>query len=122
MKNAIRLGVALVILLGALTGCQLYNAINLIWDVNVIAQIPATTNVRVTYTVQNLGKYDLTGVNLLMAVDRTGDGLYDAQAWTPDFNISQGQIITTTVDVYGVGAIGVLAMAAVLSVDMDKPN
>jgi hypothetical protein len=122
MKNAIRLAAALVVMLVALTGCQLYNAINLIWSINALAQIGLSPDVRVTYTVQNLGKYDLNGVNLLMAVDRTGDGFYEAQAWTPDFNITQGQIITTTVDVYGVGTMALLPMAAVLSIDMDKPQ
>jgi hypothetical protein len=119
MKNAIRLSIALIVLLLALTSCTLYNGINLIWDWSLIQNL--APYYRVHYTVQNLGKVDLTGVNLLWGVDVNGDTLPDGQAWTPDFSLSQGQTVSTTVDVYTLVAPSAPLEATVLSVDMDKP-
>jgi hypothetical protein len=122
MKNAIRLSIALIVLLVALTSCTLYNGINLIWDWSNI-NLLAGNYYRVTYTVQNLGKVDLTGVNLLWGVDVNNDTYPEGQSWTSDFSISQGAtLVNQTIDVYAPGGIIPPSLnAMVLSVDMDKP-
>ncbi|MGA2479400.1 MAG: hypothetical protein ABSG63_11685 [Spirochaetia bacterium] len=122
MKNAIKLSIALIVLLVALTGCSLYNGINLIWDWSNINPL-AGNYYRVTYTVQNLGKVDLTGVNLLWGVDVNNDTYPEGQSWTSDFSISQGAtLVNQTIDVYALGGVIPPLNAMVLSVDMDKPN
>ena len=121
MKNAIRLSIALIVLLVALTSCNLYNGINLIWDWSFINPL-AGNYYRVTYTVQNLGKVDLTGVNLLWGVDVNNDTYPEGQSWTSDFSISQGAtLVNQTVNVYAPGGVTPPLNAMVLSVDMDKP-
>jgi hypothetical protein len=124
MKNAIRLGVALVVLLIALTSCSLYQAINVGWTIGTISRFSGSTVI--PYTAMNLGKYDLTGINLQFTVDLNGDGYFDPQspylepsAWTPDFSLSQGGSITSSITIYHVGTSP--GLAAVTAVDMDKP-
>ena len=76
---------------------------------------------QVTFQVYNLGKYDLTGINLLIGLDTTGDGLWDVKGWTADFSLSQNGMTTQGVDFVGVPYSGTYN-AFVLSVDMDKPH
>jgi hypothetical protein len=118
MSRLFRLSVVLASLLVALTGCELFNGINLAWSIESVT--PSVSSAHVTYTVRNLGKYDLTGVNLEIGVDVHGDGTYPRSAWTPDFSIGQGQVLYGSLDVYtGTPPIG---WATVISVDMDKPK
>lgn len=121
MKNLVRFSVFLAALLVSLSGCELYNAINLAWNIdNVIPGVPFT---HVVYTVQNMGKDDLTGVNLQVGVDMTGNGVsYPCSAWTPDFSIHEGQTIHGSIDVPIPGVVLPAGWATVLSVDMDNPK
>jgi hypothetical protein len=118
MKNMVRFAIVFAVLLAALTGCELYQAVNLTWSIDRITQLGGTT--RVSYTVQNLGKIDLTGVNLEIGVDMAGNGTYPISAWTPDFAIDQNQIQYRSIDLVtgGMPAGG----AMVLSIDMDNPK
>jgi hypothetical protein len=118
MRNAIKLGIAIIVLLVALTSCNLYQAINLDWGDAVISGNGSHT--QVSYQVYNLGKYDLTGINLLIGLDTTGDGLWDYSAWTADFSLSQNSSTTQGVDFIGISYFASYN-AYVLSVDMDKP-
>lgn len=106
-------------LLAAVAGCELYQGINLGW--NVTAVTPITANVyRVSYTVQNPGKYDLHGVNLQIGLDIYGNGSYYVAGWTPDFTINQGQVLYGTLDIFT--TVTPAGGASVLSVDMDSPS
>jgi hypothetical protein len=105
--------------LAAFTGCELYQAINVTWSIDSITLVPLSGAYRISYTVQNLGKIDLTGVNLEIGADMVGNGTYFYSTWTPDFSLNQNQIKYGYVDLY----TGTLpAAAAVLSVDMDNPS
>jgi hypothetical protein len=124
MKNAIRLGIALIVLLLALTSCNLYNEINLGWTIDSFALASGSTFIN--YTATNYGKYDLTGVNLQFTVDINGDKYFDPlpptsepSAWTPDFSLSQGQSYSSSITITHAGTgFGV----AVTDTDMDKPR
>jgi hypothetical protein len=118
VKGMFKLAIVLSVLLVAATGCDLYQAINIGWSINGLTPIGGFT--RVSYTVQNLGKYDLTGVNLKIGVDVLGNGTYPAAQWTPDFSISQGQVLYGSIDIVTGGAP--LGGAMVLGVDMDNPK
>jgi hypothetical protein len=122
MKNAIRLAVALVVLLVALTSCTLYNAINVGWTINSVTAIANHTIV--DFTATNYGKYDLAGVNLLICVDLNNNGVYsvtEPAGWTPDFSLSQNQSYSSSIDISHVGFTN-FGWATVISVDMDKPS
>jgi hypothetical protein len=118
MKRLARVFIVLTALLASLTGCQLYNAINLAWSINSVSYSNPFTHV--SYTATNLGKVDLTGVNLEVGVDVNGDRTYPRSAWTPDFEVKEGQSVIGSVDVF----TGVLpnGWATVISVDMDNPK
>src|SRR5271169_6718292 len=90
MKNGVKFVLVFSIMLAALTGCELYQAINVGWSIDAVS--PNGTLTRVDYTVRNLGKIDLTGVNLKVGVDVQGNGTYPATQWTPDFRINQNEI------------------------------
>jgi hypothetical protein len=118
MKNIVKIAIVVSIVLAAVTGCELYQAVNVGWSIDGWSQVGTST--RVSYTVHNLGKLDLTGVNLKIGVDVLGNGTYPATAWTPDFDIRQNEVRYGTIDVPtgpGFPAGG----ATVLSVDMDNP-
>lgn len=118
MKNLVRYSIIVVALLVSLTGCELFNAINLAWNIdNVIPGVPFT---HVTYTVRNMGKLDLTGVNLQVGVDVLGNGAYPCSAWTPDFSIGQNQTRYGSIDVPTPSLPA--GWATVISVDMDNPQ
>lgn|GEM_PF-5534947 len=121
MKTLLKLGCVLVILLFALTACNLYQAINVGWT---IVSYTAGSIITVTYDVWNAGKYDLTGVNLHFSVYASAGvvGYYDA--WTPDFSLNKDQYITGdtfTMDI-SPGALGLTGYVEVIGVDMDKPK
>ena len=121
MKNLVRYFIVLAALFVALSGCQLFNGINLAWNIDTVTAygtIPPYTHV--TYTVRNQGKVDLTGVNLQVGVDVYGNGTYPASAWTPDFSINQGQTLYGSIDV--LTPTPSVGWATVISVDMDKPQ
>jgi len=117
MKKRIALCVLALGLLVAAAGCDLYTGITVSWSVDTYTATP-TSPVHVTYTVQNVGQYDLTGVNLQLGVD-TGTGYYYT-AWTSSFSLDKGEIRHGGIDITtnGTSAIG----AAVLAVDMDSPS
>ena len=120
MKLA-RFAMVLASFLVILSGCQLFNAINLTWSIDTVtsyATLPPYTHV--TYTVRNMGKYDLTGVNLQIGVDVYGNKTYPASAWTPDFSIGQNQTLFGSIDI--VTPVVATGWATVISVDMDKPQ
>ena len=117
MKNTVRIAVVIALVLAALSGCELYQAINVNWTIDGMIQMGPVT--RVSYTVQNLGKIDLKGVNLEIGVDMLGNGSYPISVWTPDFSLDQGQIKYGYVDLT-TGSTP-LGWATVLSVDMDNP-
>jgi hypothetical protein len=118
MKRLLELSILAAAFIVTLTGCQLYNAINLAWSIDGVTYSSSFTHV--SYTASNLGKIDLTGVNLEIGVDVNGDGNYPRSAWTPDFDIRQGQVLSGSLDVYtGVMPSG---WATVISVDMDNPK
>jgi len=117
MKRKIALSILAVTLLAFAVGCDLYTGISVTWNIDsVVSSGPSTA--RVTYTVQNVGQYDLTGVNLEFGVD-TGAGFYHT-AWTADFSLNKGDVQHRTIDVPtdGFAPVG----AVVLSVDMDNPE
>jgi len=118
MARRTKLAVILVALLASLGGCQLFQAINLEWNIAGVTYSSSFTHV--SYTATNLGKVDLTGVNLEIGVDVNGDGTYPRSVWTPDFSVKQGQTVAGSADVY----TGVLPLgwATVISVDMDNPK
>jgi len=118
MRKLSRLAIVLAALLASLGGCHLYQAINLTWDIIRVTYANPVTSV--TYTATNLGKVDLTGVNLEVGVDVDGNGTYPLSVWTPDFSISTGETVSGTVAI----RTGVLPLggATVLSVDMDNPK
>ena len=121
MKNLFRFSIILAVLAIGLSGCQLYNAINLAWSIDTVTSygtLPPYTHV--TYHVRNMGKYDLTGVNLQVGVDVYSNGTYPASAWTPDFNINQGQTLYGSIDI--LTPVVATGWATVISVDMDKPQ
>ncbi|HET6451054.1 MAG TPA: hypothetical protein VFI08_07065 [Spirochaetia bacterium] len=107
------------VLLAAVSGCDLYQGINLAWNITTVAPVGGGLT-RVSYTAQNLGKYDLKGVNLKIGIDVTGTGTYPVSAWTPDFNVKQNEVVAGFLDIY-TGAATVYG-ATVISVDMDSPT
>lgn len=118
MKNIVKIAIVFSIVLAAATGCELYQAVNVGWSINGMSQAGSFT--RVSYTVRNQGKLDLTGVNLQVGVDVLGNGTYPATAWTPDFSINKNQVLYGSIDV-PTGPVPPLGGAMVLSVDMDNP-
>jgi len=121
MSIARRAGVAAgaALLLAALAGCDLYQGINLAWNVTGMTALPGNTY-RVSYIVQNPGKYDLHGVNLKIGLDINGDGSLFIAAWTPDFSIGQNETVAGTIDIYS--ATVPSGGAVILGVDMDSPS
>ena len=119
MKNMVRLAIVVSIMLAVMTGCELYQAVNVGWSIEAMNPNGAFT--RVDYTVRNLGKIDLTGVNLEIGVDVFGNGTYPAAQWTPDFSINQNEIRHGSIDVDTAGRT-VMGGAMVLSIDMDNPK
>jgi hypothetical protein len=117
MKSKLRIAIVIVLVLAAFTGCELYQAINVTWTTTVAPTVGNIT--RVSYTVTNLGKIDLTGVNLEIGVDMAGFGTYVYPTWTPDFSLDRNQTKYGYVDIYTVTQP---YAAAVLSVDMDNPS
>ena len=117
MKKRIALCVLALALLAAAVGCDLYTGITVSWSVDTYTATP-TSPVHVTYTVQNVGQYDLTGVNLQIGVD-TGTGYYYT-AWTSGFSLNKGEVRHGSIDIVtnALPAVG----AAVLAVDMDSPS
>jgi hypothetical protein len=113
------LALAAVALLAAVAGCDLYQGINLAWNITGMTAIPGGFT-RVSYTAQNMGKYDLKGVNLQVGVDITGTRTYPVSAWTADFSVNQNQMVFGSVDVF-TGASPVYG-ATVISVDMNNPG
>jgi hypothetical protein len=114
-----KLAIVVLIVLAALTGCELYQAVNVGWSIDAMRPNGAYT--RVEYTVRNLGRIGLTGVNLKIGVDVLGNGTYPATQWTPDFSINQNEILHGSLDVDTAGAF-VAGGAMVLSIDMDNPK
>jgi len=106
-------------LLAAVAGCELYQGINLAWNITGVTALPGNFY-RVSYSVQNPGKYDLHGVNLQIGLDIYGNGSYFVAAWTPDFSIDQGQTLFGSIDIYS--SVVPAGGASVLSVDMDAPS
>jgi hypothetical protein len=120
MKKLITVSFLALAVLATLAGCELYNAINVAWSIDSMMYNPVTYHTNVMYTVRNMGKVDLTGVNLQVGVDVLGIGTYPNRSWTPDFSLRQNQVLTGSVDVYtGSNPIG---GATVISVDMDNPQ
>jgi hypothetical protein len=119
MKNPVKIAIVVSIVLAVMTGCELYQAVNVGWTIDSMG--PNGTYTRVSYTVRNLGKLDLTGVNLKIGVDVLGDGSYPATEWTPDFSLDQNEVRYGSIDVNTGGAF-VAGGAMVLSVDMDNPK
>ncbi len=109
----------LVLLLASLGGCELYQAINVAWDITNVTYSSSFTHV--SYTATNLGKIDLTGVNLQIGVDMTGNGTYPLSAWTPDFSLRRDQTVVGSIDIY-TGVVPPLGWATVISIDMDNPK
>jgi hypothetical protein len=107
------------LLLAALAGCDLYQGINLAWNITGVTAVPGGFT-RVSYTAQNLGKYDLKGVNLKIGVDVTGTATYPVSAWTSDFDVKQNEIVAGSLDIF-TGSATVYG-ATVISVDMDSPS
>lgn len=118
MKSIVKIAIVFSIVLAAVAGCELYQAVNVGWSIDGMYQVGTST--RVSYTVRNLGKLDLTGVNLKVGVDVLGNGTYPATAWTPDFDINQNQVLYGSIDV-PTGPAPALGGAVVLSVDMNNP-
>ena len=121
MKKLIKVSFLALAVLAALAGCELYNAINVAWSIDGWSYNAVTDQMSVTYTVQNMGKFDLTGVNLQIGVDVAGNGTYPNRAWTPDFDLRQNQVKSGAVSVF-VGSLPPLGGATVLSVDMNNPK
>jgi hypothetical protein len=116
MKNLLKVSALVVLVLALLAGCELFNAINVAWNVDSYSYDVPSGRTTVFYTVQNQGKIDLTGVNLEIGVEV--GGLY-ITGWTPDFTLSQNQIRHGSFAILtGPGAVG----ATVLGVDMDDPQ
>jgi hypothetical protein len=114
----IALAIAAASLLAAVAGCELYQGINLAWNITSVGPgAPGCT--RVSYAAQNMGKYDLKGVNLQIGVDLLGNDTYPVSSWTQDFNINQNQILYGSIDI-PTPSTGI--WATVLSVDMDSPS
>ena len=118
MKSFLRIAVVVSIVLVAVAGCELYQAVNVGWIIDSMG--PNGTSTRVTYTVWNQGKLDLTGVNLKIGVDVLGNGTYPATQWTPDFSMHENEVLHGSIDVNTGGAI-VMGGATVLAIDMDNP-
>jgi len=117
-KNLFKLSIVFLALLAAVTGCELYTAVNVAWSIDSMTYSGGFTTV--TYTVQNLGKVDLTGVNLQIGVDMSGNLTYPSRAWTTDFSLNQNQTIHGSLGFYtGSNPLG---WATVLSIDMDNPK
>ncbi len=116
MKKRIALIILSAALLVAAAGCELYTGISVSWNIESYAVTGSP--VRVTYTVQNVGQFDLQGVNLQIGVD-TNAGYYHT-AWTSSFSLAKGEFRRATIDVPtdGYAPVG----ATVLSIDMDKPS
>ncbi len=106
-------------LLAGLVSCDLYQGINLAWNVTGVTALPGNFY-RVGYSVQNPGKYDLHGVNLQIGLDIYGNGSFFVAGRTPDFTINQNQLLFGTIDLYS--SIPPIGGASVLSVDMDSPS
>jgi hypothetical protein len=116
MKRRIALSVFALALLAFAVGCDLYTGISVNWNIDTYSS-PGSP-VHVTYTVQNVGQYDLTGVNLQIGVD-TGAGFYYT-AWTSGTSLNKGDIRHGSIDLLTNGnpVVGV----TVLAVDMDNPG
>ncbi len=118
MKKLFAFSLLLAGILLTVAGCDLFNGINLAWNIESVTW--SNPNVHVMYSVRNLGKYDLTGVNLQFGVDMYGNGTYLVTAWTKDFSIGQNQVLFASIDIRtGTPPAGDVT---VLSVDMDKPG
>ena len=114
MKRKIALAILAAALLAAAVGCDLYTGISVTWTIDTYQQIGTIT--RVTYTVQNMGQYDLTGANLEIGVD---SGAFYQTAWTADFSLNKGQVLHGTLDIV-TGAITPVGVT-VFGIDMDNP-
>ena len=115
MKTVLKFGIVALALLVALSACTLSD-INVGWNINYWTVVGP--NVVVNYTAYNMGKYDLTGVNLEVAVE-VPPGVY-ISAKTPNFSLAQGQYYTSNITIFIAPASSVTS-ATVLSVGMDKP-
>ena len=120
MKKRIALSILALGLLVAAVGCELYTGITLTWGVTGFSHDPLSGNTTVSYWVQNRGQYDLTGVNLEIGIDTSGNGTYTYTGVTPSFSIPQGQTLYGSIVIY-TGATPYYN-AAVLMVDMDSPS
>jgi hypothetical protein len=119
MKNLIRVSFLVLVVLTALTGCELFSGINVAWSITSVSYYP--DHATVTYTVQNLGKVDLTGVNLQIGVDMVPDSFtYPMRGWTPDFDLHQNQVKFGALDVFTGTQPVMNSWATVLSIDLDK--
>lgn len=119
MKTALKLCIVVLLLLFALTACDLYNGINVGWNIDYVTAGPL---VQVGYTVWNQGMYDLTGVNLEIGVEVNLPPLAYISAWTtPDFNLAQNETRSGSITINATGYT-ITGVAAVLGVDMDSPN
>jgi hypothetical protein len=122
MKKLLKLGFVLVILLVVLAACPLFQQINVGWHIDYWGGTSSSSILTVDYTVRNLGKYDLTGVNLKIAayVPSAGGYIYD---WTPDFDLSQNEVDSDSFDIdifpYHLPDVD---WVEVLGVDMDNPR
>jgi len=114
-QKRIALSILALALLTLAVGCELYTGISVNWNVDTYTA--AGTPVHVTYSTQNVGQYDLSGVNLQVGVD-TGAGYYYT-AWTPDFSLNKGEIRHSSIDVVTNGAP--VVAVTILAVDMNKP-
>jgi hypothetical protein len=112
MKNAIRLIVLIGLVLMVLTSCTM--DIDVWWQIGILSSDGSGGTI-VPYTIQNMGKYDLTNVTLQIQLY---NGTYYV-AWTPKVSLSKGQMVLGSIDFVGVpGGLS----ASVIEVGMDKPN
>jgi hypothetical protein len=124
MKTLAKIGVVVIVVLFALTACNLFDQINIRWDITGYGLSGSLATV--SYNVWNDGKFDLTGVNLEVAAYVSPAGVYKS-AWTlPDFSLAQKEMksgsYSFSISPYSSAFGDSVTGAAILGVDMDKPN
>ena len=121
MKAMLKLCVAVVVLLLALTTCKL-DQISVQWAVNGWTTPPnPSTITTINYDIWNDGKYDLEGVNLLFSIHSASGYIY---VTSPDFNLRKGDLFTNNQLIVNVAPdfATTVDIVEVVGVNLDKPS
>jgi hypothetical protein len=121
MNKLIKFGFLLILLsVFAMSGCSMWNQIWLNWTIDYVEQNGSFA--RVHYTVENVGEFDLTGINLTFGIDINGDGIIDHTGRGSTFELKENESDSRTDTVYIYSdLVTASTRAEVTSFDIDNP-